>query len=103
MWVVEHEGRAHVLSEAYERRQRSLRASLGAHSLHAKYDSSELTKAARSAAHHNLNQRLLAEVYPDGRLPESERARRLEHARSAHFKRLALASAKKRRRRGAKR
>ncbi|MGF2945831.1 hypothetical protein ACQV26_11935 [Mycobacterium sp. Lab-001] len=38
-------------------------------------------------------------VDPDGELTPEERARRAEHARKAHFKRLALKSAKARRRR----
>lgn len=38
-----------------------------------------------------------AEVDPEGKLPPADRARRAEHARKAHFLRLALASAKARR------
>ena len=40
------------------------------------------------------------QVYPEGILPPAERARRAEHARKAHFQRLALKSARARRRRG---
>lgn len=39
------------------------------------------------------------EVDPDGTLPPAERAKRAANARSAHFQRLALASARARRRR----
>jgi hypothetical protein len=41
------------------------------------------------------------QVDPEGILPPAERAMRAEHARKAHFKRLALKSAQARRRRGA--
>jgi hypothetical protein len=36
------------------------------------------------------------QVDPDGTLPPAERAKRAEHARKAHFKRLALKSARAR-------
>jgi len=77
--------------------QRSLRAKVAAHSLHARHDSREITAPARAAADTNLNRRLLSEVDPDGSLSEAERQRRLEHARKAHFARLALKSARARR------
>jgi len=41
------------------------------------------------------------QVDPEGKLSPAERAQRAEHARKAHFKRLALKSARARRRRGA--
>lgn len=40
------------------------------------------------------------QVDPEGKLPPKERARRAESLRKAHFARLALASAKARRKRG---
>jgi hypothetical protein len=43
--------------------------------------------------------RFLVEVDPDGKLSEAERLRRAEHAKSAYFTRLSLASATARRRR----
>jgi hypothetical protein len=43
--------------------------------------------------------RFLDEVDPDRVLPEAERLRRAEHARSAYFSKLALKSAQARRRR----
>ncbi len=73
--------------------QRSLRARIGAHALHASHDSRELTAPARAA----FSARFEAEVDPDGILPEAERKRRADHARKAYFTRLALASARARR------
>ena len=73
--------------------QRSMRARIGAHALHATHDSRELTAPARAA----FLARFEAEVDPDGVLPEAERRRRAEHARKAYFAKLALASARARR------
>lgn len=72
---------------------RSLIASIGAHALHSKYDSTELTKPARAAQW----QMYLDAVDPDRVLPEPERLKRAEHARAEHMKKLALRSAKARR------
>jgi len=74
--------------------QRSLRARIGAHSLHSKYDPLEITQAARTATRASLDRRLLAEIDPDGELSATERARRLEHGRKAYFGKVALASVK---------
>ena len=76
--------------------ERSLRARAAAHSLHAQYDSRELTSAARRA----FLSRFEREVDPDGRLDAVERHRRAEHARKAHFTALALKSAQARRKKG---
>jgi hypothetical protein len=73
--------------------ERSLRARLAAHSMHARHDAQETTTAAGAA----FLARFEAEVDPDGVLPPDERRRRAEHARRAYFTRLALASAKARR------
>ena len=73
--------------------QRSLRARLAAHSLHAQRDSRKLTANARS----KFLQRFDDEVDPDRVLPSKERQRRAGHARSAYFARLAFASSKARR------
>jgi len=73
--------------------ERTLRARLAAHSMHAQHDARQTTAAARAA----FLARFEAEVDPDGTLPPEERRRRAEHARSAHFTRLALAAAKARR------
>ncbi len=75
--------------------QRSLRARIGAHALHAQVvDPAAHTAPARAA----FLDRFEREVDPDGALPPEERARRAEHAKRAYFARLALASAKARRR-----
>ena len=73
--------------------QRSLRASLAAHKMHAQNDSREVTANARAA----FLQKFLDEV--DGAtpgLPDPERLRRAEHLLRAHMKRLALASSRAR-------
>jgi hypothetical protein len=73
--------------------QRSLRARLAAHSLHAKVvDPAAHTAPARAA----FLARFEREVDPDGTLPPAERMRRAEHARKAYFAKLALASARAR-------
>ena len=70
--------------------ERTLRARLAAHTLHAKHDAREITAKARAA----FLARFEAEVDPDGTLSIEERQRRAEHARSAYFTRLALERAK---------
>jgi hypothetical protein len=76
--------------------ERTLQARLAAHSLHAQYDSRELTAKARAASPGQLDY-WMGVVDPDDTLDPGERSRRAEHARKAHFTRLALASAKARR------
>jgi hypothetical protein len=74
--------------------QRTLRARIAAHSSWANTaDPAARTAPARAAA----MERFEREVDPDGVLPEAERKRRAEHARKAYFSRLALKSAKARR------
>jgi hypothetical protein len=88
-----------VAGDTYTRRTPadiSRQARMAAHILHSKHDSRELTAKAREA----FLARFEREVDPDGVLSEEERASRAEHARQAHFTRLALASAKARRTRG---
>jgi hypothetical protein len=75
--------------------QRTLRARLGAFSLHAQGKTN--TSAARAA----YDRRWDREVDPDGVLPPEERARRAELARKAHYTRMALQSAKSRARKTA--
>ncbi len=70
------------------------RARLGAFAQHARYDTRETTLAARQA----FARRFEREVDPDGVLPEPERLRRAEAAKRAYFQRMALRSAKARRR-----
>lgn len=74
--------------------ERSLRARLAAHESWARTPDPEARlKPARAA----FLARFEAEVDPDRVLPAEERARRAEHARKAHFARLAYASARARR------
>lgn len=75
----------------------SLRGRMGAHALHAKYDSREVTAPARAA----FFARFEREVDPENVLPEAERRRRAEHARKAYYAGLALKSAAARRARKA--
>lgn len=76
--------------------QRSLRARIAAHAMHSKHDSRDTSAAGRAA----FLARFEAEVDPEGVLPAAERTRRAEHARKAYFARLALKSAKARRKAG---
>jgi hypothetical protein len=73
--------------------ERSLRGRIGAYGLHSKYDSKEITRAARTA----FLAKWAREVDPEGVLPELERDRRAENALKAHMARLALKSAQVRR------
>jgi hypothetical protein len=75
---------------------RSTAGRIGAHALHSRYDSRELTASARA----KFLDRFEREVDPDGLLTPKERARRAEHARRAHFIRLAELSAQARAKRG---
>lgn len=73
--------------------QRSLQARLAAHAVHARHDASRTTAAGRAA----FLRRFEDQVDPDRVLSEDERARRAEHARKAHFTKLALRSSQVRR------
>jgi hypothetical protein len=77
--------------------ERSLRGALGAH---ISWAHTEDRTARTAPARNAFNDRFEREVDPDGKLSPSERARRAESARRAYFTRLALQSAKARRRRG---
>jgi hypothetical protein len=61
--------------------------------MHAKHDSKKTTARGRAA----FMAKFLDEVDPNRELPEAERLRRAEHAKSAYFTRLALLSARARR------
>jgi hypothetical protein len=74
--------------------ERSLRARMGGLAVAAKYDTKEVTKPAREA----FLARFEREVDPDGSLPPAERARRAEAAKRLYFARLAMRSARARRR-----
>ncbi|WP_370325325.1 hypothetical protein [Euzebya sp.] len=73
--------------------QRSIRARLAAHALHAKTDGRAHTRPARDG----FMRRFEDQVDPDRQLPEEERQRRAQHALTAHMTMLALRSAKARR------
>lgn len=74
--------------------ERTLKAEIAAHESWARTpDRAARTAPARKAA----LDRFEKQVDPDGTLLPAERARRAEHARKAHFKRLALKSAQARR------
>jgi len=75
--------------------ERSLRGRIAAYTLHSRYDSHEITERARKG----FQSKFEREVDPDGVLPEAERLRRAEMARKAFYARLALSSAKARRKR----
>jgi len=79
--------------------ERSLRARIGAYSLHALRDPHETTKAARAG----FESRFEREVDPDGVLDPAERARRAAMARKAHHSRMAFLSAQSRRKKAARR
>jgi len=73
--------------------ERVLRARAAAHAKHAKHDAQAAMAKARAAFLESFER----QADPDGVLPPLERRRRAEQLRSAHFARLALASAKARR------
>lgn len=73
--------------------ERSLRATIAAHSKWAIHDPVAGTAKARQA----FLDRFDKAADPDGVLPPEERARRAAHLRKAHFTRLALKSAQARR------
>lgn len=73
--------------------ERTMRARLAAHTLHARRDPKETTRPARDA----FMARFENEVDPEGILPAEERQRRAESLRRAYFTKLALKSAQARR------
>ena len=77
--------------------ERSLRARIGAYSLHATHDPKETTRSARKAFLASFER----EVDPHGTLTITERARRAAAARQAYFAKLSLKSARARRRKAA--
>jgi hypothetical protein len=78
--------------------ERTLRAKLAAHTMHAHHNGHAVTAAARAAGPGNIEY-WVAKVDVD--LPEEERLRRAEHLKAAHYTRMAFVSAKARRERGA--
>ena len=73
-------------------KERSLRARIGAYSLHASHDPKQITANARRA----FMDRFLREVDPEGELNIEEREIRAAYAKKAYFAKLALKSARKR-------
>ena len=82
-------------SQLFDPNEMALRGRIGAFRLHATHDPRATTAKARAA----FLSRFETEVDPDGVLDPSERCRRALAARSAYFARLALKSARVRRRR----
>jgi hypothetical protein len=82
-----------VIGVALTPNERTMRARLAAHVLHASVDSRQHTEPARQA----FMARFEDQVDPDRVLSPIERARRAEHAKKAYFTRLALKSAQARR------
>jgi hypothetical protein len=77
--------------------QRSLRARIGAYAMFAAHDPRETSARGHAA----FLKRFLGEVDPDRVLPEDERLRRAESARSAYLTRLAYLCARARKQRDA--
>ncbi len=75
------------------RPQSKVIARIGAHALHAKYDSRQITAPARAA----FESRWEDEVDPDRVLDPAERLRRVRHAKRAYFSRLGMKSGQARR------
>lgn len=58
-----------------------------------RHDPHEYTRAATAASLTALDRRLLAEIDPDGKLPEAEREARLVARRRAHWRQMAYRAA----------
>jgi len=76
--------------------ERSLRASIAAHTRWANTSRAERQRLADNGQA-GLLRRFVAEVDPQGQLPAAERERRARNMLTAHMQRLALKSAKARR------
>jgi hypothetical protein len=70
------------------REERTLKARVAGHALHAQRDSAEVTAPARAAFLSGFER----QVDPDNKLDPKERAKRAEHAKKAYFLSLALKS-----------
>ena len=81
-------------AEPLHPQDRVLRARLAAQTKWSRHDPREGTQKARDA----FLQSFIDKVDPDRLLPDAERRRRAESARRAHFTKMALASARSRRR-----
>jgi hypothetical protein len=76
----------------------TLRGRAGAHAMHSRNDSKAVSQPARDA----FMARFEDEVDPDHVLSEAERARRAEHALRSYMAKLALRSAKARKKAAAR-
>jgi hypothetical protein len=74
--------------------QRTLRARMAAHAMHARNDPRKITAAATAARWNRFEN----EADPDKVLPPAERRRRAEHLQQAYMTGLALKSSRARRR-----
>lgn len=72
--------------------QRSLRAKIGAHTVHSIHDGVEITQRARAAFLASFEKA----VDPDGVLPPEIRRQRADHALRAHMSKLSLAASRAR-------
>lgn len=77
----------------FDPEEMSRRGRIGAHRLHATHDPRETTAKAREVFLTQFER----EVDPEGTLSAEERGRRAEHAKKAHFARMARLSAQARR------
>ncbi len=82
-------GDASAVADGRRRSRRSLIGRQGAYALHARYDSTALTRAARD----KFLARFEEEVDPRRELPEQERQRRAQYARKSYMTALARKSA----------
>lgn len=73
--------------------ERTMRARMAAHTLHAKHDPKETSAAGRAAFLASFE----TQVDPEGVLPPDERARRAEQLFKAHMTRLSFKAAQARR------
>ena len=76
---------------------RSARARYGAHVMHSKHEGHEITAAAHAKGPGSLAY-WRKKIDPEHELDEGERERRAEHAKKAHYARLAMLAAAKRKR-----
>ncbi len=81
-----------IQSPDFDPQEMARRGRIGAHVLHSRYDSRDLTAPARE----KFLSRFEREVDPTGSLDPTERARRAGHARKTYFARLAHQSDKAR-------
>lgn len=77
--------------------QRAMRSKLGTIGAHESWARTSDRPARTANARRTFLERFEREVDPDGTLPADERAKRVENAKAAYFRRLALKSAQKRR------